>query len=365
MVGMMTAISSALPGTILVIQRKALLSDAVSHSVLPGIVIAFMLVEDLGSPWLIIGAGLMGVLLVFGVEALERTGLVKNDAALGLIFPALFSVGILMISTMFSGIHLDEDMVMLGDVALASRDNLLLGGAVLGPLPFWNMLILFFANGLFLLFFYKEIKLGSFDPKLSLQMGLHPTIIQGLFVLLASLTLVGTFNSAGAVLVVAFFILPGATASLLFNKFHQVLWWSLAIAALGSLLGVLVAASLDLPVSGIMAVVLGFLFLLTWLFAREHGLISKFLRGRSLKVSFAVMTLLRHLHEHRALGDCRENHVNHLEEHLNWAEPFARKVLEMGIHRRLLTKDRDFLYPTPKGLQYLMEFNQGHWPLAQ
>jgi manganese/zinc/iron transport system permease protein len=107
----MTAVSSALPGTILVIQRKALLSDAVSHSVLPGIVIAFMLVEDLNSPWLILGAGLMGVLLVFGVEALERTNLVKNDAALGLIFPALFSVGILMISTLFSGIHLDKTML--------------------------------------------------------------------------------------------------------------------------------------------------------------------------------------------------------------------------------------------------------------
>jgi manganese/zinc/iron transport system permease protein len=365
MVGIMTAVSSALPGTILVIQRKALLSDAVSHSVLPGIVIAFMLVEDLNSPWLILGAGLMGVLLVFGVEALERTNLVKNDAALGLIFPALFSVGILMISTLFSGIHLDNDVVMMGDVALASLDRLILGGTDLGPTSFWNMLILFLANGVFLAVFYKEIKLGSFDPKLASQMGLHPTLIQGIFVLLASLTLVGTFNSAGAVLVVAFFILPGATASMLFHKFHQVLLGSLVIAALGAFLGVLVAASLDFAVSGIMAVVLGFLFLLTWLFAQEHGVISKYLRGRSLKVSFAVVTLLRHLHEHQDLGDCRENHVNHLEEHLNWSGSFARKVLEMGVHRRLLTKDRDFLYPTPKGMQYLMEFNQGHWPLAQ
>jgi manganese/zinc/iron transport system permease protein len=152
---------------------------------------------------------------------------------------------------------------------------------------------------------------------------------------------------------------------MLFHKFHQVLLGSLVIAALGAFLGVLVAASLDFAVSGIMAVVLGFLFLLTWLFAQEHGVISKYLRGRSLKVSFAVVTLLRHLHEHQDLGDCRENHVNHLEEHLNWSGSFARKVLEMGVHRRLLTKDRDFLYPTPKGMQYLMEFNQGHWPLAQ
>jgi manganese/zinc/iron transport system permease protein len=141
------------------------------------------------------------------------------------------------------------------------------------------MLILFLANGVFLAVFYKEIKLGSFDPKLASQMGLHPTLIQGIFVLLASLTLVGTFNSAGAVLVVAFFILPGATASMLFHKFHQVLLGSLVIAALGAFLGVLVAASLDFAVSGIMAVVLGFLFLLTWLFAQEHGVISKIPSG--------------------------------------------------------------------------------------
>jgi manganese/zinc/iron transport system permease protein len=98
---------------------------------------------------------------------------------------------------------------------LASLDRLILGGTDLGPTSFWNMLILFLANGVFLAVFYKEIKLGSFDPKLASQMGLHPTLIQGIFVLLASLTLVGTFNSAGAVLVVPFYS-PGSNGQYAF-----------------------------------------------------------------------------------------------------------------------------------------------------
>ena len=133
------AAACALPGVFLILRRMALLSDAISHSVLLGIVLAFFVVRDLGSPVLLLGAAAMGVLTVALVEMMHRTRLVREDAAIGLVFPALFSLGVILISRYAGDVHLDLDAVLLGEIAFAPFDRLVVGGRDLGPRGLWVM----------------------------------------------------------------------------------------------------------------------------------------------------------------------------------------------------------------------------------
>lgn len=111
----LTAMACSLPGVFLVLRRMTLLSDAISHTVLLGIVAAFFLTGSLTSPWLIIGAASMGVFTVVLVEGIQKSTLVREDAAIGLVFPALFSLAVLLISLFGKNVHLDLDSVLLGE----------------------------------------------------------------------------------------------------------------------------------------------------------------------------------------------------------------------------------------------------------
>ena len=133
LIALVVAVACALPGVFLVLRRMAMMSDAISHAILLGIVIAFFIVEDITSPFLIIGAALTGVLTVTLVELLHRTRLVKEDAAIGLVFPALFSLGVILISRYAGDVHLDVDAVLLGELAFAPFDRLVIAGRDIGP----------------------------------------------------------------------------------------------------------------------------------------------------------------------------------------------------------------------------------------
>ena len=110
----LVAVACAIPGTFLVLRKMSLISDAISHSILLGIVIGFFIVEDTASPLLIVLAALAGVLTVVLVEFIQKTGLVKEDTAIGLVFPALFSIGVILIAKNANDVHLDIDSVMVG-----------------------------------------------------------------------------------------------------------------------------------------------------------------------------------------------------------------------------------------------------------
>ena len=112
-IAVLVAVACALPGVFLVLRQLAMMSDAISHAILPGIVIAFLLTEDLSSPLLILGAAAAGVATVALVELLRKTGLLKEDAAIGIVFPALFSVGVILIARFAGDVHLDVDAVLL------------------------------------------------------------------------------------------------------------------------------------------------------------------------------------------------------------------------------------------------------------
>ncbi len=133
LIAVVVAVACALPGTFLVLRRLALVSDAISHSILLGIVLGFLITESVTSPLLLVGAALVGLATVVLVQLLERTGLVREDAAIGLVFPALFSIGVILIARYADGVHLDVDAVLLGELAFAPFDRLELLGWDWGP----------------------------------------------------------------------------------------------------------------------------------------------------------------------------------------------------------------------------------------
>ena len=208
LIAMVVAIACAIPGVFLVLRKMALISDAISHSILPGIVIGFFITQDLNSPLLIALAAVTGVITVVLVEWIQKTGLVKEDTAIGLVFPALFSIGVILIAKNANDVHLDVDAVLLGELAFAPFDRLMMSGMDMGPKSLWIMGVILLVTLLLLLLFYKELKVSTFDVGLSAAMGISPMVMHYGLMSVSSVTVVGAFDAVGAILVVALMITP-------------------------------------------------------------------------------------------------------------------------------------------------------------
>jgi manganese/zinc/iron transport system permease protein len=212
--GVLAAASCALLGAFLVLRKMAMMADAISHAILPGLVAGYFLAHGPNLVAGFLGATAAGLVTVSLVELLNRSGRVKADAAIGLVFPALFALGTFLISKYFANVHLDTDAVLYGEIAFAPFDRLIFGGYDWGPQPIWILGGLALINLLFVAIFYKELKLATFDAGLAATLGFSPALIHYALMTLVSLTTVGAFTAVGAILVVALLIVPAATAPL-------------------------------------------------------------------------------------------------------------------------------------------------------
>ncbi|MFO7320826.1 MAG: metal ABC transporter permease [Chloroflexota bacterium] len=343
------AAACALPGTFLVLRRVALMSDAISHSILPGIVIGFFLVGDRSHPLVIAGAALSGVLAVTLTEGLLKTRRVDKDAAIGLVFPVLFSIGVILITRYASGVHLDVDAVLLGELAFAPFNRATYFGLDL-PVGIWVMGAILLLNVIAILLFYKELKLATFDPGLAAALGFAPTLIHYGLMTLVSVTAVGAFDHVGSILVVALMIAPPAAAYLLTNSLSRMLVISVVLGVLAAFGGYLVASWIDTSIAGAMATMSGVIFMITLLFAPEQGLIARKRLSRKRRERFAVEMLLVHLSRHENTAtEAAENAMPHLTGELNWSPEFAGATVERAGQQGLIEKHGDQLRLTPKG----------------
>src|SRR5690554_5299851 len=245
LIASLVAIACAIPGTFLVLRKMAMISDAISHSILPGLVVGFFITQDLNSPLLILLAAITGVITVILVERIQKTGLVKEDTAIGLVFPALFSIGVILIAKNANDIHLDIDAVLLGELAFAPFDRIFIGGMDIGPKSLWVIgIILSITIGL-LFAFFKELKVSTFDAGLAASLGFSPAIIHYGLMTVASVTTVGAFDAVGAILVVALMIAPAASAYLLTTDLKYMLGLAITFGVFGAISGYWLAHWLD------------------------------------------------------------------------------------------------------------------------
>ncbi|MCW5877146.1 MAG: metal ABC transporter permease [Anaerolineales bacterium] len=351
LIGLVVAAACALPGVFLVLRGMAMMSDAISHTVLLGIVLGFMVLGDLESPWLIIAAAAMGLITVSLIELLNNTKLVKQDAAIGLVFPALFSLAVILISRFARGVHLDNDAVLLGELAFAPFNRILLFGVSL-PHSLVVMGVILLVNIAFIALFYKELKLATFDAGLAMALGFSPALIHYGLMALVSVTAVGAFDAVGSIMVVAFMVAPGAAAYLLTDRLDRMLLYAVLIGAAGTLGGYWMAHWLDANIAGSMSTIIGLLFVLCLLFAPRRGLLAIAARRRRQKWEFAQTMLAIHLLHHEGTAEAGvENRLEHLHDHLRWEPGFARGVVRRAREGGLISQSNGSLLLTAQGRQ--------------
>lgn len=454
--GALIAVSGSLLGTFLLLRKMSLTSDAISHTVLLGIVVAFLVMTgllgmdaDLSSPWLIIGATAAGVVTVILTELIHRSGLVREDAALGLAFPLLFAIAIVLIARFAENIHLDADAVMVGEIGIAwantnshcyeNCDDVIItpddpraevrrqctncrtlgitprdaraefsescancgtytpGQAwqagliqeqpvqVLWPKAITVMGIMTALTVVFILLFYKELKLTTFDSALAATLGFRPGLVNYLLMIMVSLVAVGAFDAVGSILVIAFFIIPPAAAYLLTDRLSLMLIIGPIIGAAGaytgydlargSFLGVLQVSDLlallnrafglnlntiwDSSISASMVMMIFFFFVFTWAFSPRYGLLSTMIRRRDQRRRFADQVVLGHIYNHQNTPQAAaELAVDTLYQHFRWSP--ARMQFVIGRLRAfnfIQVRDNHVIL-TERGQQQLERFRR-------
>lgn len=349
LIASLVAIACAIPGTFLVLRKMAMISDAISHSILPGIVIGFFITQDLNSPLLILLAAVTGIITVVLVEYIQKTGLVKEDTAIGLVFPALFSIGVIMIAKNANDVHLDVDAVLLGELAFAPFDRITLGGFDIGPKSLWIIGIILLLTLLLLFAFFKELKLSTFDKGLAASLGFSPAIIHYGLMSVASVTTVGAFDAVGAILVVALMIAPAASAYLLTTNLKKMIVLAILFGVFSAISGYWVAHWLDASIAGSITSMLGLLFLAIYLFAPLKGLIAVTFREKQQRIEVSLLTFLLHLKNHSEIS---ERHVNHLNEHINWQKVRSKTVLDLALKNNMIVLNDQVVSLTEKGEEF-------------
>ncbi|MBN2081665.1 metal ABC transporter permease [bacterium] len=348
-VAVVVSAACALSGVFLVLRRLALVSDAISHSILLGIVLAFFLTHDLASPLLMIAAAATGLATVWLIELLNRTGRFKSDTSIGLVFPVLFSIGVILISRYAGNVHLDVDAVLVGEIAYAPLDRLSLLGLDL-PKALWVMGGVLALNVAFIALFFKELKLSTFDAGLAAALGFAPALLHYALVAVVSVTAVGAFDAVGSILVVALMIAPPATAFLLTNRLVLMIVYSVGAAVLSSVGGYFLARFMDTNIAGAMAAMGGVVFVLALIFAPDRGLLAQLLRHRRQRWDFAARLLAVHLLQHEGDADAQyECSLPHLHEHLRWTADFARGVVQLAQRQGLVVCGGEQLQLTEPG----------------
>ncbi len=258
-----------------------MIGDAISHSVLPGIVIAFLLSGSRDSLFMVLGAAVIGLATVFLIQLFHQSG-VQSDASIGVVFTALFAVGVVLISVYARHIDLDLDCVLYGEIAYVPWNTLEVAGIAIGPKAVWGVGLALLLSLSLIAVFYKQFKICSFDPAMAAAVGIPVALFHYLLMGLVSVSTVASFESVGAILVVGMLVVPPATAYLLTDKLSRMMIYSVAIGSGCSVIGYYFARMLDASISGSMICVAGGMFTLALLFSPSHGVLFRKWRQRKM-----------------------------------------------------------------------------------
>lgn len=275
------AISCGLLGCFLILRKMAMVGDAISHAVLPGIVIAFLITGTRDSFGMIIGAALLGILCTFFIEFFHKKAKLQTDAAIGVTFTSLFALGVILISVFAGQVDLDQECVLYGEIAYVPIDLWISdSGQNMGPKALYVSALTLIVNILFIRVGFKQLYLTTFDPAFAATTGISVALWNYLLMGSVSMTTVAAFDSVGAILVVALLVAPPATAYLLTDNFKKMLLITCIIAVIISILGYYLAVMLDGSIAGAVVTVAGMLFGLTYFY---QNIVIKRLQRKNTK----------------------------------------------------------------------------------
>ncbi|MEM9441236.1 MAG: metal ABC transporter permease [Pseudomonadota bacterium] len=341
--------AASLVGVFLVLRKNSMLSDAISHSIVFGIVIVWLLTHQQSGPVQLLGAALTGLITVFLTELLASSRRVKDDAAIGLVFPALFSIGVLLLNLYARDVHIDAHTVLLGEIGFIWLKTFIIFGYELPQALVW-MIVVTLINATFVIMFFKELKLTTFDPGLARALGFAPTVLFYALLMLTSTTAVAAFESVGAVLFIAFVIVPPSAAYLLTDRLGLMIFIAIAIAMASSVIGYYVAVWFDVSIGGMMAVTTGIFLMAAFLLGPRYGLLAGLARRWSERYLNESRALAVHLYHHEGKPECQEESARTaLQSHLNWSRQKADDVVRRSLALNLVRQENNLLELTDDG----------------
>tara|TARA_R110002096_G_scaffold139504_8_gene293861 strand:+ start:533 stop:1468 length:936 start_codon:yes stop_codon:yes gene_type:complete len=294
-VGALCAVACALPGCFLVLRKMSMMGDAISHAVLPGLAIAFLITGTRASVPMFIGAATAGVLTALFTQWISKLGNVDRGAAMGIVFTTLFAVGLILIRQAADHVDLDPGCVLYGAIELTPLDEVHFGGFAIPRAALVNGVVLI-ANLIIVLSLFKELKLSAFDPDLANTLGFSSQFLHYLLMTMVAITTVAAFESVGSIIVIAMLIVPPATALLLTRSLPAMLWIASGTAAASALIGHVSAIVVPgwfgfdaTTTSGMIAFAAGLLFFLAWMFSPSEGLIVNQIRQKRTQMQEPVM----------------------------------------------------------------------------
>jgi manganese/zinc/iron transport system permease protein len=350
--GALSAVACAIPGNFLVLRRMSMMGDAISHAVLPGLAIAFLMTDSRSGLTMFIGAAVVGLLTAVFTQWVNHFGKVEESASMGVVFTTLFAIGLVIIVRAADHVDLDPGCVLYGAIELVPLDTLVFMGLEM-PRVVLTIGIVLIINLLFTVLFFKELRITSFDPNLAMTMGVNANVVHYAVMSIVAVTTVACFESVGSILVIAMLIVPPAIAYLLTDRLYVMVPLSAAIAVLCAVLGHILAiigpglagfGDRSTNTAGMMAVVAGLIFVITLIFAPRHGVLSRWLHQRSLGLSMLredVLGLIYRLEEHDPQQTVVAPQV--LRQALGIG-PFTRRIAMRGLIRAGLVRRRNRLY---------------------
>lgn len=357
LLGATVGAAASLLGTFLVLRKSAMLTDAISHAALLGIVLGFLWVGDLHHPALTIGATLAGLVTVLGTRALEATGRVRTDAAIGLVFPLMFATAVVLAGRYAGDVHLDADAVLVGEIGFAWIDVVPFLGLEM-PAALRTMLVVLVLDAAVVTALWKELKAGAFDPGFAAAIGLAPGGVGTALLAATALTAVAAFDAVGSVLFVAFVVAPPAAGLLLAPRVGSVLAVGVATSVLAAVGGYGAAWAFDLAIAPAMALAAGAVAAVALVLGPRHGLVAGWARARARRLDLDARALLVHLAVHAdAEGTARENTRRLVEEHLGWSRGKVARVVRHALDGGFVERGRvgDGLRPTGRGRAWIAE----------
>lgn len=287
-VGMLASVSCALLGNFLVLRRQALVGDAISHVVLPGIVGAFLVTGTIAAGAMLTGAAVAAVVAILLIESIRKAGRIEPGAAMGVVFTAMFAAGVLMLEQSNArSVHLDVEHALYGNLESIVWFSGWGWGALLDPAalaelppPLYRLALVLAVVVLFIVAFWKELVLGTFDAAFADSVGARPGLVGLALIVMVAVVSVMAFDAVGAIIVIAMFICPAGAARLMTDRLVPQLLWSMAFAVLAAVLGYVLAAwgplwvgmRASVSAAGMIASVSGVILALACLFGpRRHG----------------------------------------------------------------------------------------------
>ena len=300
-VAVLCSVTCAIVGSFLVVRRMSLLGDAISHAILPGLAVGFLLSGSRDPIYMLIGAGCAGLLTAFFSQALTNFGRIPSDTAMGVVFSSFFGLGVILITWVARDIDLDPGCVLYGLIEFVPFDTVSVFGIDIPRAFVWSGSMLPIILLLVVLFF-KELKLSSFDPDLASALGLSPSLVHYSLMAVVASVAVSSFEIVGSILVVGMLIAPGASAYLFTDNLGKLVFLSATFGALEAFVGYLLAIYWNTSISGVIAGVGLAFFVLSVLFAPRYGYLAKGLKTFLLSLRIAeedIVGMLFRAHERK------------------------------------------------------------------